>query len=428
MSALHPTIPAGVPKTRIKQLLMIADLARASANGFGVANWPHNGLTNCWLLAILVVALTQGLAAEGKYFTATNLWQFRIDGGNRSSPALGQGGTIYIGTWEGDLIALNPEGTERWRFKTRYEVASSPAIGPAGTVYVGCRDRRLYALDQDGRKQWAFKTGGWVDASAAIGTNGTIYFGSWDKKFYALNPDGSRQWEFLTGGPVVSSAAIDTHGVIYFGSHDRKFYALNPDGSKRWDYATEGAITCSPAIGTGGELYFASVDGMFHAVNPDGTRRWILRTGGITGSSPVLGADGTIFVSVNLMHCAITPDGKYKWQRELWNEWQISLWNLRPGFFGETAAAVLANGHVVFTGGDAYVMTVPGDKADKEWVWNYFLNGASYSSPLVAVNGTIYVMSIGQDFSALQRDVPLATTSWPMFRGNPQHTGRVNTK
>jgi outer membrane protein assembly factor BamB len=376
-------------------------------------------LQNWCLLAALSLTVFSGTAAEEKYYTATNLWKFHIDGGSQSSPALGRDGTIYIGSWEGDLFALNPEGGLRWRFQTGIEITSSPAVGKDDTVYVGCRDRRLYAVDKNGRKRWAFKTGGWVDASAAIGTQGTIYCGSWDKKFYALNPDGSKQWEFATGGPVVSSAAIDDHGVVYFGSHDRKFYALNPDGSKRWEYVTEGAITSSPAIGAGGELYFASVDGLFHAVNPDGTPRWELRTGGFTGSSPVLGADGTIFVSVNQTHSAITPDGKFKWQRPFWNP--------LPGYFGETAAAVLADGHVVFTGGDAHVMTVPGDNGQVEWIWKYFLYGASYSAPLVADNGTIYVMSTSPDFSALKGNIPFAMTPWPMFRGNPQHTGRVTS-
>lgn len=407
---------------------MMANPARATLDGHRIADWPPKLLQISSLLTVLIVGLTQQLMAEEKHFTATNLWQFPIHGGSRSSPALGHDGTIYIGSWEGALIALHPAGTERWRFKTGVEITSSPAIGQDGTIYVGSRDRRMYAVGNDGRKKWGFKTGGWVDASAAIATNGDIYFGSWDKKFYALQRDGAKRWEFVTGGPVVSSAAIDARGRVYFGSHDRKFYALNPDGSKAWDYATEGAITCSPAMGAGGELYFASGDGMFHAVNPDGRRRWDLRTGGITGSSPVLGADGTIFVSVNQTHCAIAPDGKFKWQRPLWNDWQQSLWNLQPGFFGETAAAVLANGQVVFTGGDAYVMTVPGDNGQREWVWNYFLYGASYSSPSVASNGTIYVMSTSPNFSALQGNVPLARTPWPMFRSNPQHTGRVNTK
>jgi outer membrane protein assembly factor BamB len=367
------------------------------------------------LLALLT--LTQSLfAAQGVYYAATNLWKAHIGWGSQSSPALGSNGDIYVGTWNGDLIAFKPDGAECWRFKTGFEIASSPAVGTDGTVYVGCRDRRLYAVDQHGRKRWTFKTGGWVDASAAIGADGTIYFGSWDKQFYALNPDGSKKWKFATGGPIVSSAAIDASGVVYFGSHDRKFYALNPDGTKRWEFATRGAITSSPAVGRDGEIYFTSVDGKFHALHPNGTPRWNLQTGGITRSSPVLAADGTIYVSVNQTHCAISPEGKLKWQR--------GFWHPQPGSFGESAAAVLGNGSVVFTGGDGYVMTVPSDDGAREWIWNFWLF-STYSSVVVGRAGDIYAMGLGRELYALRNSVPLAESPWPMFRADPQHTGRV---
>jgi outer membrane protein assembly factor BamB len=389
------------------------------ARSIGVSWWHFlvRGHRTALLVITLSFALAPKISAAEKYYAATNLWNFHIGSGSQSSPALGRDGTIYVGTWEGYLIALDPDGTARWRFKTGFEIASSPAIGPDETVYVGCRNRRLYAVNKAGHQKWSFKTGGWVDASPAIGADGTIYFGSWDKKFYALKPDGTKQWEFATGGPVESSAAIDTNGVIYFGSHDRNFYTLNPDGSQRWAYGTEGEICSSPAIGAAGELYFASTDGQFYSLNPDGSLRWKLQTGGITRSSPVLGMDGTIYVSVNQTHCAISPDGKLKWQRD--------FWNAQPGYFGESAAAVLANGNVVFTGGDGLVMTVPGEDAAKEWIWNYWLFGPSYSSPLVADDGTIYVTGTWTELSALKRNIPLAKSPWPMFRGNPQHTGRA---
>ena len=64
---------------------------------------------------------------------------------------------------------------------------SSPAIGPDGTVYVGSMDNKVYALNgQTGVKQWEFETGGRVDSCPAIGSGGTIYIGSYDGKVYAL--------------------------------------------------------------------------------------------------------------------------------------------------------------------------------------------------------------------------------------------------
>jgi outer membrane protein assembly factor BamB len=357
--------------------------------------------------------------AAQRYYAATNFWKAWIGPGTRSSPALGRDGAIYIGTWRGHLLALNPDGSRRWAFKTDFEMASSPAVGEDETVYIGCRDRRLYAVDRRGRRKWFFQTRGWVDASPALGSDGTIYFGSWDKRFYALNPDGSKRWEFATGGPVVSSAAIGAEGGIYFGSHDRQFYALNPDGSVRWRVATGGAILSSPAIGADGAVYFSSVDGRLYAVNPDGSVRWQLHTGGVTGSSPVLGADGTIFITVNTNHCAVNPDGTFKWVRRFWHP--------PPGGYGDTAAAVLANGLVIFTGGDGYVMTVPQDSGEREWIWNFWLYAPGHSSVVVAPEGTVYAACLGVYLYALQNDAPLAKTPWPMFRADPQHTGRVRT-
>ncbi|MFM1557275.1 MAG: PQQ-binding-like beta-propeller repeat protein, partial [Limisphaerales bacterium] len=52
-------------------------------------------------------------------------------------------------------------GTVLWEFETGNEVVSSPAIGSDGTVYVGSKDNKLYAINgKSGVKLWEFKTGG----------------------------------------------------------------------------------------------------------------------------------------------------------------------------------------------------------------------------------------------------------------------------
>jgi len=368
---------------------------------------------------ILSLLLLSGTAlAQQQHYSATNLWQVRVGLNTQSSPALGADGVIYVTSWNGRLQAIHSNGVPRWEFAFHADTVSSPAIGADGTIYFGSRNRRLYAVSANGQKRWDFKTGGWIDASPALGADGTVYCGSWDKKFYALSATGAKQWEFPTGGPITSSAAIAASGTIYFGSNDRKFYALNPDGTKRWEFVTGGAILSSPAIGREGEIYFSSVDGELYALNQDGSRRWALPTGGVSSSSPVLGADGTIYISVNTNHCAVSAEGKMLWS---WKFWNLT----RPHLFGETAAAVLADHTVIFTGRDGFVMTLPPDSNGKEWIWNYWLAAPSYASPLVAPDGTVYVMGLSPHLSALQRSVPLASSSWPTARGNSQRTGRV---
>ena len=81
-------------------------------------------------------------------------------------------------------------GTVLWEFETGLYVYSSPAIGSDGTVYVGSIDAKLYAINgKTGVKLWEFETGNFVLSSPAIGSDGTVYVGSYDKKLYAIKTD-----------------------------------------------------------------------------------------------------------------------------------------------------------------------------------------------------------------------------------------------
>jgi len=81
-------------------------------------------------------------------------------------------------------------GTPIWEFETGDWVHSSPAIGSDGTVYVGSRDNKLYAINgKSGVKLWEFETGRGVYSSPAIGSDGTVYVGSKDNKLYAIKTD-----------------------------------------------------------------------------------------------------------------------------------------------------------------------------------------------------------------------------------------------
>ena len=66
--------------------------------------------------------------------------------------AISNDGTIYFGMCydmgsgsDGDIIALNPDGTEKWR-KGIGRCHSSPAIDKDGTIYIGSYGNYLYAF------------------------------------------------------------------------------------------------------------------------------------------------------------------------------------------------------------------------------------------------------------------------------------------
>ncbi len=366
-------------------------------------------------LAVLIAcAVNLGFGSAGlAQPAATNLWRLSVSNfDGESSPAIGTNGTIYQATFDGKLLAVTREGEIQWTFKMGHEIKSSPAIADDGTIYFGARDRKLYAVTPEGKLKWTFPTGAWIDASPAIAADGTIYFGSWDKKFYALKPDGSLKWVLAMSNIVVSSPSIGTEGTIYFGSHDKKLYALNPDGTVRWTFLTSGQITSSPAIAADGTIYFTSTDGNLYALKPDGTERWRLRTGGFTESSPVLNALGDVYLGVNNYKYGVDPDGK-----KILEYGSPNLINISP--------VAARNGLVYFPASWGQLSAF--DRQGQLVWWAFIGTGViPDSSPVIDEGGVIY-FGDGRSLYAVTatNSSPLAKSSWPMFRANPRHTGRV---
>ncbi len=88
--------------------------------------------------------------SEGSLFVATlpalePIWTFPVGSAAQSSPVVGPDGTIYVtniagdvantGSTEGELIAINPDGTLKWR-EQRSAVWATPAVAPDGKIYV----------------------------------------------------------------------------------------------------------------------------------------------------------------------------------------------------------------------------------------------------------------------------------------------------
>lgn len=358
-------------------------------------------------LARSVVGLALSLAAG--HIAALEppplLWEMPIPSACDSSPAVADSGTVYFGTFAGDLWAVTPDGKKKWKFTARNEIWSSPAIGADGTIYFGCRDRRLYALDAAGRAKWKFKTGAWVDASPAIGSDGAIYVGSRDGNFYAVTPQGKEAWRFATKGPIVSSALISTAGIIYFGSHDGWLYALSREGKKLWDYSTGAPILSSPAVDAAGRVYITSVSGHLYAVDSGGKLAWKLKTGSVGISSPVIGRDQKIFVGLNDEYWGVTTEGKRAWLR-----------GKDP--VGGTPA-VMSDGTIIFYFRLGQLVGCDHDLAGPQWI-----DGVAYSgaSSLGVGPGQFYVLS-DRFLRAYKWEPPLAATPWPKFRGNARNTG-----
>ncbi len=363
-----------------------------------------------WIFLLLAGLLA--FTGHAQDVVVTNLWTYVLpDRGTQSSPALAPDGTVYQGTFHGWLLALTPDGKLKWKFKSGREIKSSPAVASDGTIYFGSRDRNFYALTPGGKLKWSFATGAWVDASPGIAADGTVYFGSWDTNFYALDPDGKLKWSFATGGIVDSSPAIAADGTIYFGSHDKNFYALAPDGKLKWKFATRAEISASPAIAADGTIYISSTDGNFYALNHVGTVRWQTHTGGYTASSPVLDAGGNLYFAVANEQYSLNSDGKVRWHFP--NNSPIP-----------NAMAALTDQRIFLTGPWSHSGLAT---ADGNFLWDFRVGNGFYGAANISPAGTIYITELHNLYAmqALPQPALPAKSSWPLWRANAQHTGRV---
>jgi outer membrane protein assembly factor BamB len=315
-------------------------------------------------------------------------WRFTTGASVSSSPAIGQDGTIYVGSGDKKLYAIDPNGTRKWSFPTGDEIISSPAIGQDGTIYFGSFDNNVYAINPDGTKKWNFTTGSMVFSSPAIGTDGTIYIGSDDSNLYAINPNGTKKWSFPTGS--YSSPAIGTDGTIYIGSYDTKIYAIDPVGTEKWNYTTGNSVYSSPAIGPDGTIYVGSDDNNLYALDPDGNFKWSFaaNTPSAVGSSPALGSDGTIYVGAydpDSSLYAIRPDGTQKWR-------------FPTGDRVFSSPALGSDGTIYVGSYDRNLYAINPDGTKK---WSFLTNGTMASSPAIGSDGTIYVGSWDNNLYAI---------------------------
>jgi outer membrane protein assembly factor BamB len=259
-------------------------------------------------------------------------WKFKTSNGLiwGSSPAIAEDGTIYIGSWDGGLYAINSDGSQKWRFGSGAQVASSPVIDDDGTIYFGIMgpgDKgRIYAVNPNGTEKWHYDTGYWVTSDPCIGDDGTVYIGSGDTYFYAMKPDGTLKWRFKTGDIIQGHPSIANDGTVYIGSFDGNLYALNPNGTQIWKYGA--GTETNPSIASDGTIYIGYRK--LYAINPNGTSKWSFNPGAdkrIVSSSPAISADGTIYVGTNIGETsggeiiAVNPDGTERWRKRIATEW-----------------------------------------------------------------------------------------------------------
>jgi outer membrane protein assembly factor BamB len=346
-------------------------------------------------------------------------WKFNCENGVESSPAIGEDGTLYVGTFTDNFFAINPDGTEKWRYtRENMHFRSSATIAEDGTIYtIGCPitgDLWNYALDSDdafgtptlialnpnGTLKWEFSAGGLSSGilySPGLASDGTIYMITGGAKmsqddpeggdgFWAINPDGTEKWFYPTGDAQYSASAIADDGTVYFGCTDGYFYALNPDGTLKWKFVNDdgdlldNCFNAVPSIGPDGTIYAGSKDQNLYALTPEGEMKWSFPMDSTVEATPSIGPDGTIYAG------GYAPSSE-KYLYAIDPETGEEIWRFETGEGVYGTPAIDANGILFFGSYDKNFYSLNPDGTER---WRITTDGGIEVPPTIDEDGTIY--------------------------------------
>jgi outer membrane protein assembly factor BamB len=347
-------------------------------------------------LGMACLAFAFNLASNAQT-PGTLKWRYPA-GGDSSATLSADGSTIYFGSTDNKIYALNTDGSVKWSYTTGGQVLTKPCVAPDGTIYVGSLDSTLYALNPNGTLKWTYLDT-WSPnpfyGSCTLGADGTIYFGSDDYFMHAVNPNGTLKWMVqANAGFALTAPAVGPDGTIYFHENGAALYALSSAGSVKWTVYPFGDYN-SPTVGPDGTIYIGMVypglsgEGGTGALNPNGSVKW--SSGGAlydVYDTPAIGPDGTIYVGQQSggLQALNGADGTQKWDSG-------------TGDISVSSPAIAPNGVVVYIGdlnGVVYSVNSSGSQ-----LWTYTTGAAIYSTPTVGPDGTVYVQSTDGYFYAL---------------------------
>jgi len=184
------------------------------------------------------------------------VWTYEAGDSIESSAAI-VGGTVFVGSQKGELVALSlANGSVYWKFATGNPIGESSPAYSNGVVYIGDLGGWLNAINAtDGKKLWAHKANGEIKSSPVV-VGDRVLIGSYDEFLYCLSArTGAVLWKFRTHGPVHSTPSI-ANGMAFIAGCDELFRAIRIADGKEVFNVSSGAYTgASPALRDGSAVY-----------------------------------------------------------------------------------------------------------------------------------------------------------------------------
>jgi outer membrane protein assembly factor BamB len=235
------------------------------------------------------------------------------------------GARVVVGTRDGWLHALHPDGRLAWEFRGQGPFGGQPLID-GGTVYAGCNDGNLYALDLGtGALRWTFAAKEQLGSRPAL-ANGVVVVASLEDTVFAVDAaSGAWKWHHrrdLGEGFTISGAASVqvSEGRVFAAYSDGTVSALDAaTGQVRWEQhvAPSGRYQDVDSLSLAdGRLFLAAYSGAILALDPaTGKTLW---SQPYADAARVLASRGTVLAVAGKDVLSLSAmDGQVIWKAPL---------------------------------------------------------------------------------------------------------------
>ncbi|MBI2427606.1 MAG: PQQ-binding-like beta-propeller repeat protein [Ignavibacteriales bacterium] len=292
-------------------------------------------------------------------FPLTVAWEYDASAGFAQSPMTIVGNTMFVGTLQGELHAVNLEtgkrfgymktfspvqaaptlfheyiiiatesgkenliaykmddGEERW-IRDMGGVVASPLVWNDRLI-VGGLNGKLTSFEQYGIEQWSFNTGSEIRSSPAL-ANGIVYCASAQGKVFALDAtSGALVWQSSTGSAVYAGLTV-ADSTLIVASRDSSIYLFNAaTGELLKKISTTNKIMASPSSANGA-LYVPSLEGTVTAYSlENGNVLWEFTAKSVINTTPFITPSALFVASLDHYIYALDPaTGAVLWKREM---------------------------------------------------------------------------------------------------------------
>ena len=341
----------------------------------GTLRWKYN--TGSWVHGSPTIGDdgTVYIGSDDGYLYAlypnngTMKWRINI-GAVYASPAIDEDGTLYVGVWEKKFYAIYSNGTIKWSFNPGNRVwDSSAAIGAEGTIYFGTCDLETHggediiALNPDGTEKWRKKIGT-LFSSPAIGGDGTIYICASGMDNGCLYAFGIGELQADADGPYYGliNEPVQFHGSATGGYRPYDWF---------WDFGDGGTSEEQNPTYTytsaGNHTVTLTVTDNSSNQSSDTTWAWIQTTNSAPYKPNIDGpTSGKAGTSYNYTFLAVDPDESIIWYYVNWGDGTNTGW-LGPYNSGEQ----IILSHSWNNKGTYNISAKAKDPYDAEGPWGY---------------------------------------------------------